>query len=406
MGKDYYNILGIQKTASDAEIKTAYRELAKKWHPDKHPNNKEEATQKFNELSEAFNVLKDPQKRTAYDNFGAEGVEEQEQMAGMGGHPFGFDPFSMFKDFFRKENDVPDIQVQVKLSLEEIYTGTKKKINYERYTLCNECNGKGATGTNIYCDKCSGKGMTINRTPMGMIQSTCRYCNGKGINPKAPKCKKCSGNCCLLENHTLNINIPCGTSDRHPIMVENEGNEIPIDERRGNSRSNVVVFINEIQHQKFNRGTVIKEIGKINENNLLIEVKLTLEESLCGFEKIFTFLDGNTFKFALTDTVRHGDIFVMKGYGMTYFNEPTKKGDLLIKINVENKKLSPEQKLKIWKILSTEPYTEVKKSTNLINFNDYKTEAVNENKKESMKDKYRRRKEQEQDQEGPQCTTQ
>jgi DnaJ-class molecular chaperone len=406
MGKDYYNILGVQKTASDAEIKTAYRELAKKWHPDKNPNNRDEATTKFNELSEAFNVLKDQQKREIYDKFGAEGVEEQEHMANAGGHPFGFDPFSMFKDFFRQENDVPDIQVQVKLTLEEIYTGTKKKINYERYTLCSECDGKGATGTSVECDKCSGKGMTINRTPMGMIQSTCRYCNGKGINPKAPKCKKCNGNRCMLENHTLNINIPCGTSDRHPIMVENEGNEIPIDERRGNARSNVVVVINEIQHQKFNRGTVIKEIGKINENNLLIEVKLSLEESLCGFEKIFTFLDGNTFKFALCDSVKHGDIFVMKGYGMTYFNDSTKKGDLLIKINVENKKLLPEQKLKIWKLISSEPYVEIKKSSNIINFNDYKTEAVHENKKESMKDKYRRRKEQEQENEGPQCTTQ
>ena len=409
MGKDYYKILEVDKTASDKDIKNSYFRLAKEWHPDKNPDKIEEATKKFNDISEAYNVLKDPAKRKTYDNFGEVGLDESGQD---GSGPFGFDPFSMFRDFFQKENDVPDVQVQIKVTLEELYTGTKKKVKIDRFTLCKTCNAKGATGDNIECKKCEGKGMSVNRTPIGMIQRTCGYCNGSGIDAKAPKCKSCNGRTCIQEVHNLTIDIPCGSSERHPIIIENEGNEIPLNEQRNsNTRTNVVGIITELPHQKYNRGTVIKEIGKINENNLLIEVKLSLEEALCGFEKTFTFLDGKLFKFSLAETSKHGDIYVMKGYGMPYYNDISKKGDLLIKIFIENKKILPDQKLKIWKILSTEPYVEVKKSSpNIINFADYKVEAVNENKKESMKDRYRQRHTMHHemhmnDENGPQCAT-
>lgn len=406
-GKDYYKVLGLEKNVTDKQIKASYFELAKKWHPDKNPDNKDEATQKFNQISEAYNILKDPVKRQRYDNFGDGGLDDVDHT---GSGPFGFDPFAMFRDFFQKDNDVPDIQVQLKMTLEELYMGAKKKVKYERYTLCSTCDSKGAIGDNIGCNKCDGKGININKSPFGFIQSTCRYCNGKGINLSAPKCNSCGGMGCLKEEFQMTIQVPKGSSERHPIMIENEGNEIPKNERRHDSnRSNVIIIISEISHQKFNRGTVIKEIGKIDENNLLIEVKLTLEESLCGFEKTFTFLDEKLFKFSLNEPTKHGEIYVMKEYGMPYFGENNKKGDLFIKIFVENKKLSNEQKSKLWKLLSSEPYVEIKKSSqNLINFNEYKTDTVNENKKESMKDKYRRRKEETMDEqnEGPQCTSQ
>jgi DnaJ-class molecular chaperone len=415
MGKDYYKILELEKTASEKDIKNAYFRLAKEWHPDKNPHRIDEANKKFNDISEAYNVLKDPMKRKTYDNFGEAGLDEAEHGMPSGSGPFGFDPFSMFRDFFQKENDVPDLQIPIKVTLEELYTGTKKKVKIDRFTLCKKCNAKGSIGDNIECKKCEGKGMTVNRTPMGFIQRTCGFCNGSCIDPKAPKCTECNGRTCIQESHTLTVTIPCGSSERHPIIVENEGNEIPPNERRNNSeRTNVVFIISEIPHQKYNRGTVIKEIGKINENNLLIEVKLSLEEALCGFEKTFTFLDGKLFKFSLAESSKHGDIYVMKGYGMPYYNDINKKGDLLVKIFIDNKKLTSDQKSKIWKILSQEPYIEIKKSSpNLINFADYKVDAVNENKKESMKDKYRRRHQQhdiDDDDDNvpgaPQCTTQ
>lgn len=405
MGKDYYKILEVSKDASDAEIKASYKKLAVKWHPDKNPNNKEEAAQKFNEISEAYNILKDSQKRKAYDQFGEAGVDENgmggfnpfANMAGMSGFSgfgnMGFDPFSMFKDFFQKESEIPDVQIPIKVTLEELYTGVKKKVKYDRYTLCKTCNAKGAIGDSINCSKCDGKGMSISKTPMGIIQSQCRHCGGKGIDPKAKKCGDCKGNTCVKNDHTLNINIQKGCSQKHPIVIENEGNEIPLNERNDNSdRSNVVVIIDEQPHSKFKRGTIIPEIGKLNEDNLLIEVKLTLEEALCGFEKTFTHLDGKLFKFAISDGVRHGDIYVMKGYGMPTYNDSNKKGDLLIKVSVENTKLTSQQKLKIWSILSDEPYTEIKKSShNLVNFSEYKMDAVNDERKENMKTKYRRR---------------
>ena len=400
MGKDYYKILEVTKDAKDSEIKASYKKLAVKWHPDKNPNNREAATQKFNEISEAYNVLKDPQKRKTYDQFGEEGVNDNggfnpfANMSGMSGFTnMGFDPFSMFKDFFQKENEVPDVQIPIKVTLEELYTGVKKKVKYDRYTLCKSCNAKGAIGDLVDCNKCDGKGMNIAKTPMGIIQTQCRHCGGKGIDPKAKKCTDCKGNTCVKNDHTLNINIPKGSSQKHPVIIENEGNEIPLNERDGNTeRSNVVMVIDEQTHPKFKRGTIIPEIGKLNEDNLLIEVKLTLEESLCGFEKTFTHLDGKLFKFAISEGVRHGDIYVMKGFGMPTYNDSNKKGDLLIKVSVDHVKLTSQQKSKMWSILSDEPYTEIKKSSsNLINFTEYKTEAVNDERKENMKNKYRRR---------------
>ncbi len=392
MKTDYYKVLGVEKTSSDETIKEAYRVLAKRWHPDKNKDNIEEATKKFAEISEAYGVLKDPTKRKTYDNFGFAGIDGADAGAEGGGMPFGMNPFSMFNDFFQQENNIPEVQVSVRVSLEELYTGVKKKVKCERFTLCKDCKSKGSIGDNIDCKSCNGKGVSIQRSPIGIIQSNCRSCGGKGVDPRAPKCKSCKGQGCFKEDHFLNINIPKGSSEKHPIMIENEGNEIPENERRdSNTRSNIVVIISEISHNKFSRGTVIKEIGKVNENNLMIEIKLSLEESLCGFEKTFTHLDGKLFTVSMMETVRHGDVFVMKGFGMPCFGNDQKKGDLIVKLSVENKTITPEKKAKLWKLLSTEPYIEVKNSTNMINFNNYKSEMVNEDRKESMKNRYRNR---------------
>ena len=410
--QDLYKVLELEKNATDEQIKSAYKRLVKKWHPDKNPDNCEEATKKFREVSEAFGILSDPEKKKSYDNFGFAGIDEVDGGEGggmgMGSNPFGFDPFSMFKNFFQKENDnIPEVQVPVSVTLEELYIGVKKKVKFDRYTLCKECKSKGRTGDNVDCKKCDGKGMTIQRTPIGIMQNTCRDCGGKGVDQKAPKCKPCNGQGCFKENHTLTINIPAGSSEKHPIMIDNEGNEIPEDERQDeNSRSSVVIVINEQPHNKYNRGTVIKEIGKINESNLMIEVKLTLEESLCGFEKKFTHLDGKHFHFSMTETVRHGEIFVLKGMGMPYYNE-NKKGDLIIKVSVEKSEIPTEIKHKLWKLLSDVPYVEIKKKTpNLIPYDDYKTEMINEDNKESMKNRYRKRNVDEENENPNGCTPQ
>ena len=400
MAKNFYEILELDKNATDVQIKNSYKKLAAKWHPDKNPNNKEEASKKFMDISEAYDVLKDAEKKKIYDQLGPEGYANMSQHGEPGGPgpfnfpggmPFGFDPFSMFRDMFQKENQVPDIEVSVKVTLEELYVGTKKRVKYERFTLCTDCDAKGAIGDDVKCKDCDGRGAKITRTQMGMMQSVCNSCRGKGINPNAKKCSTCKGNTCLKQEHFITIEIPKGASKKQPIIVENEGNEIPKDERRHNARTDVVCGIEEIPHSKFNRGTIIKEIGKLNENNLQIELRLTLEESLCGFEKTFTHLDSKLFKFGLNHNVKHGDVYVMKGYGMP--TDDNKKGDLIIKISIEERDLTSEEKQKIWKVLSKEPYVEYKKhNSNIIPFCEYKQDMVNENMKESMKDKYRRRK--------------
>ncbi len=388
--QDLYKVLELEKTASDDEIKASYKRLVKKWHPDKNPDNKDEATKKFREISDAYGILSDPSKRKAYDNFGFSGLDDSN--GNEQGNPFGFDPFSMFKEFFKKDNDVPEVQVQVNLTLEELYSGTKKKVKFERFTLCKDCGSRGRLGDNIDCKRCNGEGVSIQRSQLGIIQNVCRDCGGKGVDQKAPKCKPCGGAGCIKEDHTLIVNIPKGSSEKHPVMIENEGNEIPDNEKaHGSTRSPVVVIISEIQHAKYSRGTVIKEIGKVNENNLMIEVKLALEEALCGFEKKFTHLDGKYFTLSINEPVRHGDIYVMKEHGMPYYNEE-KKGDLVIKLFVEKTQISSETKHKLWKLLSNEPYTEVKKkSHNIILYDDYKSEMVNDNKRESMKTRYKMR---------------
>lgn len=387
--QDLYSVLELDKNATDAQIKASYKKLVKKWHPDKNQDNVEEATKKFREISDAFNILGDPDKRKTYDEFGFNGFNNENDANGA--NPFGFDPFSMFSSFFQKENDVPEIHVPVEVSLEELYTGIKKKVQYERYTLCKNCDAKGRLGTNVDCKKCDGRGMTVQKTSVAVMQSTCRDCNGKGVNLKAPKCKSCDGNGCIKENHTVTVNIPKGSSDKHPIMIENEGNEIPKNEQTDDStRSTVVIVVVEMQHDTYKRGTVIKEIGKVNENNLLTEINLTLEESLCGFERKLTHLDGKQFTFSMTDSVRHEDIFVMKGLGMPHFDK-NEKGDMIIKVHVDKANLTNEQKHSIWKILSSKPYTEIKKKSKVLNFEEYKTESIHEHKKENMKNKYKKR---------------
>ena len=132
--QDLYKVLELEKNATEEQIKSSYRKLVRKWHPDKNQDNVEEATKKFREISEAYAILSDAQKRDAYDKFGFSGLDETDGGEGTGGPggPFGFDPFSMFKSFFQKENDVPEVQVSVNVTLEELYTGIKKKVKLEQ----------------------------------------------------------------------------------------------------------------------------------------------------------------------------------------------------------------------------------------------------------------------------------
>ncbi len=242
--RDYYEVLGVQKGASDDEIKKAHRKLAKKYHPDLNRDNPE-AAEKFKELNEAYEVLSDKDKRAKYDQFGFAGVDPN-YGAGAGGFSGGFGGFDMgdlgdlFGSFFgggfgsssRSRRNAPQrgqtIQKRVMLSFEEAAFGCKKEISIDRTENCDECGGTGAAkGTSAEtCSHCRGSGTVTQtqRTPLGMFQtqSACPDCRGKGKIIKKP-CSKCNGAGKVQKTRTLEVNIPAGIDDGQSIQLRGQG---------------------------------------------------------------------------------------------------------------------------------------------------------------------------------------
>jgi DnaJ-class molecular chaperone len=385
---DYYEVLGLERTADSNKIRSAYKKLAFKYHPDKNPNDPV-AEEKFKELTEAYNVLSDESKRELYDRHGKSGLETN------GFDPSNFNPTDILKEMFGFENtiSVPPVETYMEVSLEELFTGCDKDFTFDRFSMCKGCKGKGATGKNISCKSCKGNGFKMLRIMGGFGQMPCDYCEGNGIDPKAEKCKDCEGNGTTIDKHTMKIKLERGHSKSRPIILEDEGNEIPENEREdsGRNRSNLVIIIKEKEHSLFTRGSVVKELRKIEESNLVIELDISLAESLCGFQKIITHLNKNPLKITMHDMVKHSDIIVMKNEGM-FVQGTDKRGDLLIRIKVETKKFSKSDKQKIWALLGEGVYThQSKNSPGIVLYDDYKKELVEEHEKESMKQQYKQR---------------
>ena len=387
--KDYYKTLGVARDAKAEAIRKAYKQLAFKFHPDKNRNDPL-AEDKFKEITEAYEVLSDESKRGIYDKYGAAGLEQR------GFEPADFDPTDILRNMFGFENtiSVPPVEIIHEVSLEELFTGSNNDFTFDRFSICSNCDGKGGVGKNINCKSCKGTGAKLMRMMGGVAQMPCNDCEGTGVNPNADKCKVCEGDGTKLSPHTIKLKIERGHSKTKPIIIQNEGNEIPKNERSktDRSRSNLVIMIKEKEHKTFTRGSIIKELKKINEDNLVTELHLTLAESLCGFQKNICHLDMKEIKITMTDMVKHSDIIVMKGEGM-YKHASDKRGDLLIRIRVETKKFSKSDKAKLWSLFSDEPYTHhSKNSPGIVLFDDYKKEAIEENENETMKEQYKQRK--------------
>ena len=247
--RDYYEVLGVSKTATDDELKKAYRKLAKQYHPDANPNNKEEAEKKFKEINEAYETLSNPQKRKMYDQFGPDGP--QGFGGGTGGANYystGFDGFSDFGDigdifssFFgggfggrssRKNNNGPvqgaDLKYSLDITFEEAFLGTEKEISITRSEICTACGGNGAKpGTVIdKCNVCGGTGQIrqIQNTILGQMQTTrtCSTCNGTGKIIKQP-CEICKGKGKVRKQTKIKVKIPAGIDDNQTIVLRGEG---------------------------------------------------------------------------------------------------------------------------------------------------------------------------------------
>ena len=331
--RDYYEILGVGKGATDKELKKAYRKLAIKFHPDKNPDNKE-AEGKFKEAAEAYEVLNDPNKKARYDQYGHAGLEG----GGFGGGGFGGggmnmdDIFSQFGDIFgssfggsrggRRRSKGSNLRVRVKLTLEEISTGIEKKIKIQKNVGCDDCNATGAENGNLNtCRQCNGAGQTaqIVNTPLGRMQTTatCNGCGGQGQTASSA-CGTCSGQGVVKKPEEVSINIPAGVEDGMQLSVSGKGNMAPRDGIAGD----LIVVIEEIPHD------TLKRDGK----NLHLDLYISYTDAVLGSDPQIKTISSKV-KIKLEAGIQSGKILRLRGKGLPSVDRYG-SGDLLIHVNV------------------------------------------------------------------------
>ncbi|TDH74309.1 hypothetical protein CCR75_005199 [Bremia lactucae] len=337
-GKDYYEILGISRDASSAEIKRAFRKLSLKHHPDKNPGD-ESAAQKFAEVAGAYDVLSNEEKKSQYDRYGEEGL----QNAGGGGN---HDPFDIFSQFFgrggrnRREQEPsrgPDIVMPLRVSLAHLYNGKSLQFSIRRETLCHHCHGKGAAHEeDIHvCTECHGHGVktATRRIGPGFIQqyqTTCEKCHGKG-KIYTSTCPICGGRKVEMADLNFDVDLDRGTNDGFEIEFEHYADEID-----GHPAGHVRLQVVTAPHPVFTR----------EGDNLWMDMDITLRESLIGFRKTFTHLDGRQVDVVRTDVTPPRFVTVLKDEGMPKHHSSKVKGELYIKYHVKfPDSLSEEQKV-------------------------------------------------------------
>mgnify|MGYP002542189121 FL=1 len=349
--RDYYEVLGVDKSASDADIKKAYRSLAKKYHPDMNPGDKE-AEQKFKEVNEAYAVLSDADKRKKYDTYGHDAFDPTAGGSGFSG--FGdFGGFDMggfgdiFSSFFgggtssRRQNGPvrgDDVNVRITLSFEEAVFGVKKDITYRRTQRCAECSGTGAAKGSQpkTCTKCSGSGQirVQQRTPLGVMQTqrTCDACGGRGTVIENP-CKACRGTGTVQATKTLEVSIPAGIDNGQRISLRGQGS----DGLRGGSAGDLLISVAVKAHPVFERDGY----------DIYCEVPITFTEATLGAEIDIPTLEGKE-KFTVPEGTQTGTSFTLKQKGVLYVNNSSRRGDLIITVVIEvPKNLSSAQKEKL-----------------------------------------------------------
>ncbi len=343
--RDYYEVLGVQKGASDDEIKKAFRQMAKKYHPDLNPGDKE-AEVHFKEVNEAYEVLSDAEKKARYDQYGHAGVDPNFGAGGYGGYGGGFDDIDLgdiFSSFFggggrRSNPNAPrrgsDATAAVVISFEESAKGCKKQVPVTVVDTCPDCSGSGAAkGTSATtCPVCNGTGQERRqqRTPFGVVQTqvVCSRCRGKGRIIETP-CRTCGGNGQVRKSVQVGINIPAGIDDGQVISIRGRGNAGV----NGGPAGDLQVQISVRPHPLFERDGY----------NVWCELPLTYAQVALGAEVQIPTLDGNV-KFTVKEGTQPGDILTLKGKGFPYVNGRG-CGDQLVRVVVEvPKNLTSEQK--------------------------------------------------------------
>ncbi len=344
--RDYYEVLGVEKSASDEEIKKAYRQAAKKYHPDLHPGDKE-AESKFKEVNEAYEVLSDKEKKARYDQFGHAGVDPNYSA---GGSPFGQDidfgdifssVFGGFGGFGGRRSSNPnaprrgsDVETTLYISFEEAAKGCKKTVSYQAVTTCKECSGTGAQKGTVpkTCSSCGGTGhVTINqRTPFGVVQTsrTCDSCKGKGKIVETP-CRACNGAGRVKHKKTIEVNIPAGISDEQILNVAGHGNS----GINSGPAGDLHVYIGVRPHPVFER----------RGDDVWCELPITFSQAALGGNVVVPTLDGKV-SYDIHEGTQPNDVFKLKGKGIQHLNGRG-KGDQYVKVVIEiPKNLSSKQK--------------------------------------------------------------
>ena len=355
--RDYYEVLGVSKTATDEELKKAYRRLAKKYHPDANPDNKEEAEKNFKEVNEAYEVLSDAQKRRMYDQFGHEGP------AGFGGgnpgggyYSYSTSGFSGFDDFdlgdifstifgggsragSRRNNNGPikgaDLRYNMEITFEEAFLGVEREITITRDEPCTTCSGSGAKpGTSSEtCKVCGGSGQVrqVQNTILGQMQTTktCSNCHGTGKVIKEV-CDNCKGKGTVRKQAKIKVKIPAGIDNEQSIVLRGEGKP----GIRGGAKGDLYIVVRIRKHSIFTRkGTTV-----------YCNVPITFTQATLGAELEIPMVNGTKEKFRIPEGTQSGTTFTIKGKGFKNINT-LNNGDYVFTVNVQiPRRLSKEQR--------------------------------------------------------------
>ncbi|PCH71530.1 MAG: molecular chaperone DnaJ [Bacteroidales bacterium] len=360
--RDYYEVLGVSKSASETEIKKAYRKKAIQYHPDKNPDDKQ-AEENFKEAAEAYEALSNAEKRQRYDQFGHAG------MSGSAGGGFGGggmnmeDIFSHFGDIFggggfgggfggggrssRRVNRGSNLRVKVKLTLKEISEGVEKKIKVKKQVECKSCDGSGAKDGSSFssCSTCHGSGQVtrIQNTILGQMQtaSTCPSCGGEG-KIITNKCTSCAGEGVIRDEEIITINIPAGVAEGMQLSVSGRGNAA----RRGGVNGDLLILVHEEQHPELIR----------DENDLLYNLFISIPDSVLGTAVEIPTIE-NKVKVKIDAGTQPGKILRLRGKGLPDINGYG-RGDLLVKINVwVPNSVSKDEKKILEKLQASESFT-------------------------------------------------
>jgi molecular chaperone DnaJ len=332
--RDYYEILGIERSASNGEISGAYRKLAVKYHPDKNPGD-EGAIDRFKEAAEAFEVLSDPDRRARYDRYGHAGLNGQ-----YGVHHFTDveDIFSAFGDLFgdlfgartrRRPQKGRDVRCDVTLSLKEAANGCTKTVEFQRHAHCEECEGTGAAkgSRREICGYCRGQGRVVQSAGIVRRQTTCPSCHGAGSVIKHP-CQSCRGSGQVLKKVVTEVQIPPGVDDEMRVRIAGEGEPSP----NGGPPGDAYCFISVLPHPLFER----------DGQNLICRIPITYSQAALGTSLEVPTLEGRG-EVDIPAGTQSGQVFRMNGKGMP---DPRRRGlgDLLVQVVIEvPKKLSKEE---------------------------------------------------------------